>query len=577
MRSGTRYSRVRVNGNPDQPTPPYGWGLSSAWPRDKLVRQLKMDIDVSAGTVMTHYTGKPSEVEHLRYDVTNAAYYLRPGPAVAVVGVGGGRDVLSALTFGATSITGIEINGDIIKTMNGRFGDFTGHLDRDPRVHFVNDEARSYLARTRKHFDVIQISLIDTWAATAAGAFVMSENSLYTVEAWHVFLQHLTDTGVLSVSRWYFSQRPGEIYRLVALASTALAQAGIDHPRDHLILIRNLRTAPEGTSDTSNQPEGVGTLLVSKTPFTSADLARLDAITGPMHFQITLDPRGTKDPTLAALTSGADVEKVAAAFPINIAPPTDDSPFFFQMLRLRDLFDVALLRAGKNSYNMQAVFVLGVLMLTVTGLAAACLLLPLALTRTKGDSESAGWLVVFFAAIGLGFMLIETSQMQRLIIVLGHPAYGLSVVLFALLLSSGLGSLLTERLPYAETRRRGAVVLAALLAALAAFGVLTPVAAARFESATTPVRIAVSVAILFVPGLLMGTAFPLGMRLARGRERLTPWLWGVNGATSVCASVVAVGIALTWSISAAFWTGVACYAAALVAFARATVAPPARP
>jgi hypothetical protein len=392
----------------------------------------------------------------------------------------------------------------------------------------------------------------------------MSENSLYTTEAWRVFLTHLTDTGILSVSRWYFSERPGEIYRLVALASAALKEAGVARPRDHLLLIRNIREARGG-----GQPEGVGTLLVSRAPFTTADVAKLDAITAPMRFEITLSPRGSADPTLEALTSGGDVAAFAAAFPINIAPPTDNSPFFFQMFRLRDLADIALLRAGKNSYNMQAVFVLGVLMITVVGMAAACLALPAMLSRTRADWHEAGWLVTFFAAIGFGFMLIETSQMQRLIIVLGHPAYGLSVVLFALLLSSGVGSYFTEGIVPRTLAGRGRARLVILFLALALFGLLTPVVASRIESATTPVRIALAVGILFVPGLFMGMAFPLGVKLAAGRERLTPWLWGVNGATSVCASVVAVGIALTWSISTAFWVGCACYVLAWIAFGRA--------
>jgi hypothetical protein len=559
------YSRVRVNGREGERTEPYGWGLSTAWPAGRTVPQLKMDIDVSAGTVITGYAGQAAELEHLKYDVTNAGYVLRPGPSVAVIGVGGGRDVLSALAYGATNVTAIEINDDIIRTLNGRFGAFSGHLDRDPRVEFVNDEARSYLARSNRRFDMIQISLIDTWAATAAGAFVMSENSLYTTEAWRIFLRHLTDTGVLSVSRWYFSERPGEIYRLVALASASLQQAGVTKPQDHLLLIRNIR-AETG----AGQPEGVGNLLVSKTPFTADDIARLEALAREMNFEVTLAPTKATDPVLAELTSGGDVDAFARAFPINIAPPTDDSPFFFQMFRLRDLPDIALLRAGKNSYNMQAVFVLGVLMFTVVGLAAACVVLPLALADRRVDFRSAGSLVTYFAAIGLGFMLVETSQMQRLIIVLGHPSYGLSVVLFALLLSSGLGSFLTQRLVGADIARDGRRLLGLLALALVVFGLVTPMAAAYFESATTPLRIVVAVAILFVPGLFMGMAFPLGMRVAGPRQQLTPWLWGINGATSVSASVLAVGLALTWSISTAFWVGAVCYLVALVAFARAT-------
>ena len=144
------YSRVRVNGNPGELTEAYGWGLSPKLPPDRKYAQLKMDIDVSAGTVLTKYSGKPDEVDHLAYDITNIGYTIRPGAKALVVGTGGGRDVLSALTFGASHVTGVEINKAIIDTLNVRFGDFTGHLDRDPRVRFVVDEARSFIARQRR-------------------------------------------------------------------------------------------------------------------------------------------------------------------------------------------------------------------------------------------------------------------------------------------------------------------------------------------------------------------------------------------------------------------------------------------
>ena len=164
------YSRVRVIGNPDHPGAPVGWGLSPTLPPGGRVRQLLLDIDVGASTMLTHFEGDLRTVEHLKYDVTNIGYYLRPERDVLVIGAGGGRDVLSALTFGARSVTAVDINKNIIRTVNDRYGDFTGHLDRNPRVRFVNDEARSFVARSRDRFGTIQISLIDTWAATAAGA-----------------------------------------------------------------------------------------------------------------------------------------------------------------------------------------------------------------------------------------------------------------------------------------------------------------------------------------------------------------------------------------------------------------------
>ena len=560
------YSRVRVNGNANEPDAPYGWGLSSTWPADRRVRQLKMDIDVSAGTVMTGYTGDPAELEHLRFDVTNAGYYLRPGPSVAIIGAGGGRDVLSALSFGATNVTAIEINSDILRTVNGRFGDFTGHLDRDPRVHFVNDEARSYLARSADRVDLLQISLIDTWAATAAGAFVMSENALYTREAWRIFLSRLSDTGVLSVSRWYSSDRPGEIYRLVALASASLADAGITNPAGHLLLVRNIRAARD-----RDQPESVGTLLTSRTPFTAADIERLRAVSRELNFEVVMSPDRIDDPVLKALTDGRDIDAYTRDFPINITPPTDNSPFFFQMLRLRDLADIGLMRGGKNQHNMQAVFVLGVLMITVLGLGLACLLVPRMFVQPRVRLGEVRWFLAYFAAIGLGFMLVEISLMQRLILLLGHPTYGLSVVLFALLLGSGAGSFLTRNIPVDGAQSAARRRLTLLLIMVTAIGLATPFAIAALETSSITLRASVAGGLFFGAGLLMGQAFPLGMRLAAGREELTPWLWAMNGATSVCASVLAVVIALSWSISAAFWTGTAFYGLALAAAYRIRV------
>ena len=163
-------------------------------------------------------------------------------------------------------------------------------------------------------------------------------------------------------------------------------------------------------------------------------------------------------------------------------------------------------------------------------------------------------------------MLVEISQLQRLTIFLGHPAYSLSVVLFSLLVSSGVGSLVTGRIADDQAGRATRQRLLITLAVLVVFGIATPAITHRFEGADTPVRILIAVGILLPVGFCLGMAFPLGMRLALQRSpSIAPWLWGVNGATSVCASVLAVVIAIGAGISAAFWAGAACYLAALVA------------
>lgn len=556
------FSRIRVIGDPSREVRPSGWGLSATLPDDLRTRELHLDIDSYAGTELTAFDGAPSSVEHLKYDVTNVAHYLRSDARVLVVGTGGGRDVLSALSFNQRSVLGVEINPNVLELVNGRFGSFTGHLDRDPRVRFVNDEARSFIARMPDEVDIIQISLIDTWAATSSGAFVLTENSLYTVDAWRSFLEHLSPTGLLSVSRWYYADRPGEVYRLAALASATLTRMGVRRPGDHYAIIRARPAAAEGV------PDGIGTMLLSPSPLSPADLDALEAVAARLQFDIVQSPRVSVDATFAALASGDRLEQTIASYPLNIAPPTDDSPFFFHMLRLRDVFDLDRWRdQGIVAFNMKAVGVLGVLLAAVVLLTVACILLPLLVSPASRALAGAGPHLAFFAAIGFGFMLIEISQLQRLTIFLGHPAYSLSVVLFALLVSSGLGSLSTARVPpgaVAAVIRRLGLTIAVLLV----FGLLTPFVVQQFQGAPTAARILMSVAILLPLGFCMGMAFPLGMQLAlKDSPHLAPWLWGVNGAASVCASVLAVVIALGAGISAAFWTGAACYGLALAACA----------
>jgi hypothetical protein len=560
------FSRIQVTGDPYTPHEPVGWGgLSSTLPAGTTARELLVGIDANARTLLTAPEGGLEHLQYLRYDVGNLAYHVRHDGRVLIIGAGGGRDVLSALVFGQKSVVAVELNGAIVDATNRRFGDFTGHLDRDPRVKFVTDEARSYIARQRARFDVIQASFTTTWAATAAGAFDLSENSVYTVEAWKLFLDHLTDRGILSFSRWYLRDNPAEMYRLTALASASLKLEGVRDPRAHIIVVRNVRDLTA-----SSEPEE-GTILVSRRPFSEQDLATIDQVARVMKFQVVLSPRSAVDATFASLASGKNLDAVAAAFPFNIAPSTDNQPFFFLMLRVQDILRGALWnhRGGEvfTHIHVAPVITLLVLLLIVVGLTLACIIVPLVLTTKKATLHGTGPLFTFFASIGFGFMFVEISQMQRLIIFLGHPTYGLSVTLFALLLSTGLGSYLTQKMgTQALTPEAVGLRFMPLLLVLILFGAATPYVVVAFQAVTTLVRILLAIVILFPLGIFMGMAFPLGMRVASGQySAVTPWLWGLNGATSVCASVLATVVSLFAGISASYWTGGLCYAIACAA------------
>jgi spermidine synthase len=544
------FSRIRVD--PRGFTEPWGWGMSPTLPEKIRLEQLDLVIDSVAYTVMTRYTGRPEQILHLKYDITNLAHYAKTDADVLVVGVGGGRDILSALAFDQNSVTGVEINQQILHAVNDVYGDFTGHLDEDPRVKFVNDEARSYVARSDEKYDILQLSLTDTWAATSAGAYALSENSLYTVEAWDSFLDHLAPDGLLSVSRFYSWTRPVEGQRLAALATETLHRRGVENPREHIYMAGVLPTA---------------TILVSPSPLSEEDIDALDRAVDEMNFFRIVTPDYVGEELFGEIIGAEDVGSFVDGLPIDISPPTDDQPFFFQMLRLRDVF-----RSDLPPYKglTEPVLVLAGLAIAVLVVTLLCIVVPIVLTTRRASLRGMPPFFLFFAGIGLGFLLVEVSQMQRLNIFLGHPTYGLSVVLFSLLLFSGIGSFITERIAAPGPRALNLLPFLALLGLLLAFGFLTPLLIDRFESSTTPVRILAAVATLAPMGLAMGMPFPIGMKVVSAwPDAPTPFFWGVNGATSVCASVLAVAIALSWGISAAFWVGCACYVAATIGLATA--------
>ena len=208
----------------------FGWGISMKMMMERhpdyRVEQKNLKIDSAAATIITKNTMQLRNLVHLRYDITNFAHYLFPNSKVGIIGVGGGRDVLSALHFGQREVWGIEINGRILEALTKVYSNYTYNISALPNVHLIEDEARNFFEKNDMQFDLIQASLIDSWAATASGAFVLTENTLYTVEAWKTFFSRLSDNGAITMSRWYYPKRPGELLRLVNLAYKTLLEAG---------------------------------------------------------------------------------------------------------------------------------------------------------------------------------------------------------------------------------------------------------------------------------------------------------------------------------------------------------------
>lgn len=542
------FSRITV-AHPET-GPPAMWGTSARY-KAPVVEQRWLTIDGAAGTSMYRFGGDLETLSFLRQDVTNLAYALPNLNSGAVIGVGGGRDVLSARLFGVKEVVGVEINPIFIDLIHGRFRDYTA-LSRLDGVSFEVDEARSWFARTERRFDIVQMSLIDTWAATGAGAFTLSENGLYTVEAWQRFLDRLTPNGVFTVSRWYAPGEINETGRMVSLATAALLGSGASDARRHMFL------ASAGN---------IATIVISKSPFSEAALAALRGAAETNGFPILIAP-GAAAPSamLERIVSARDIAGIEAAtqgFYLDLTPPTDARPFFFNQLKFSQMFDIDVLahfqQPGVFGGNLTATLTLAMLVLISAALVAATIVLPLAPT-----ARDAGWRLavagtVYFALIGTGFMMTEIALLQRMSVFLGHPVYALSVVLFSLILSTGLGSLLSERVALDSPGRLAG--WAALSAAyLFTLPLWLPALLLQLDGSGLIARAGFCVVVLAPAGVLMGFGFPTGMRLVSAiSTRPTPWFWGINGAAGVLAASVAVIISIAYGIDTTLRIGALCY------------------
>jgi len=520
---------------------------------------LTMNIDAAGGTPITAFDGNLSKIEYLKRDAVNLAHHLRPDSHYLVIGTGGGIDILSGLVFHQKKIVGVDINPIIINTVNRRFGDFSGHLDRYPNVSFNHEEGRSFITRSPEKYNIILANLIDTWAAGASGAFALTENSLYTVEAWTEYLKHLRPNGIVTFKRWYYHKFPDEIYRLTNLAVTALKKIGVDHPRNHILVVTPGEFFP-------NEEWTTGTILISPDPFSDEDLKKVEDLSQKLPFHIKLSPHFAIDSTLSQIAEGKDLAKLYESFPCDISPSTDDKPFFFHRYRLGDVFKLVYQPMDVSwDVNTSGIIVLSVLLVTVVGLVFATILLPLFLKGGFDFSAHRGF-VIYFVSIGIAFMMVEISQLQRLSIFLGHPTYSLSVVLFSLLIGSGLGSFCSEIFAADSTSAlRGRIPFVLLLLAVLTFGLATPWVIREFTSSPISMRIGISVLMVLPLGFMMGMPFPIGLRRAfQGFSPPVAWFWAINGAVSVCASVLAVAVSISWGISVSYWLGGAFYLLASV-------------
>jgi len=436
----------------------------------------------------------------------------------------------------------VELNPQVVELVNRTFSDFTGALYDLPQVTVHKSEARGFVAASSSRFDLIQVALLDSFSASSAGLYALSENYLYTREAFSQYLQHLQPGGILSITRWTKTP-PRDGLKIFATAIEALEQAGVADPGRQLVMIRSWNTS---------------TLLVKNEPFTSDDLNRLKVFCTQRWFDLVFYPGMAVDEAnrynqlqqpwyFEAAGHLLSPDRVAFMddYKFNIHPATDDKPYFSHFLKLKTLPELLALRGRGGMPLLEWGYLILVATLVMALLSSILLvLLPLWLYR-RGETMTRvlGWrYMVYFAAIGTAFMFIEIAFIQKFILFLHHPLYAVSVVLCAFLVFAGLGSLMSARWRkyvslFRVTAGIGVLCVLYVLLLPGLFNALVQIPGAA--------KIPVSVMLIAPLAFLMGMPFPLGLsRVTNRQPSWIPWAWGINGCASVVSAILATLVAI---------------------------------
>jgi SAM-dependent methyltransferase len=478
-------------------------------------------------------------------------------PEVLVIGVGGGIDIITAKQFGASHVTGVELDPVGVALLESTLDEVLAGFYRRPDIELIAGEGRHFVKTTASKFDLIQLTGVDTLSAESSGSYVLAENFLYTVEAVNDYLDVLKPGGILSFTTGDLNPKhPKALGRIVTVIADALRQRGIDEPERHIAVVDSRRRFVD--------------VMVREKPFSpeeSATLARGAADLGfvPLHLS-GVERHGVIYDLIT--TTGRERVEVFRQLPFLVTPTTDDRPFFFMFFRWGSLFQPGKLTPSHSTALGQ--IVLGLLVVTLSVLGALFVLVPLFFFRRRGLTGAGSLrpigLLVYFTCIGLGFMLFEISLIQRFVLFLGYPTYSLSVTLFGLLVFLGIGSNLSERWVGRERTVLPIAVLA-ILVLMVGYMTVLPLLQSIFAGSSILVRAAVTVATLAPLGLVLGMFFPLGIRCAAEiHEDLVPWAWGINGCASVTAGVLTIVLAITVGFSRTWMISVLVYAVGVAAF-----------
>ena len=526
--------------------------------------------DALAGSAIYSWDGDVDSLSRFDQDLRSLPFSVEPSPGrVLLIGAAGGHEVLASLYYDAGHVDAVELNPETHRLVEDDYAEYTGGIATRDDVGWLQGDGRSFLSRTDNEYDLVWYPAPDSYAATnaaTAGAFVLSESYLYTVESIDESFEHLTDDGLLvaQFGEWKFEEKPNRTARYVSTAREALGNLGVEDPSEHMVVI--VSPFLESFSHT--------TVLVKKVPFSDGELAALEEqvaeVTGSSVEYRPGTPSDANPMAAIATLPDGELEQWHDDYRWDVDPVTDDGPFFWHFAPFSDV--VRNLGDPIDPQDVEDTIGERVLLLLLAFsivLGMVFLLAPfLMVRRTWVGLPAKGRSATYFAALGLGFMLFEISLIQRLTLFLGYPTYSLTVTLAALLVFTGVGAALSPR----TTARpaRALPVLAATIVLLTAFYLWgLPAVTDAFFDTSLAVRVIVTFIALAPLGLCLGTFMPLGLTkvasLTDHPSEYVAWGWAVNGFASVVGATLTTILAMTFGFNLALALGGLVYLGALVA------------
>lgn len=538
----------------------YAPGLSYQY-QGALPRQLGITVDGDGLSAITHYEGDPTTLEFTDFLPMSLPFQLQRSPSVLIIGSGGGLDVLTAFYHDAKSIVAVEANPIIIDVVKSRYGEFSGRIYESDKVRVTVSEGRSFVRSCAEKYDVIQLSLTGNVAASASGVYALAENYLYTTEAFEDYFAHLSDDGVLSVTRWLLPP-PREGVRLVSLAVSALENLGIADPESHIAVVRSWGTI---------------TLILKRNRFTPEDLERIREFCKERRFDVVYLSGITSsevniynrfpEPYYYRMVNGLvyseDKSRFYGDYLFDVSPVTDERPFFFHFFKWDKIVPIYESMGKKWQPFVEGGYLVPLVFVQALILCVVFILLPVRTFKRERITTGKWRMLSYFLFLGVGYMFIEIVLVQKFILFLGQPIYAVSTVLFTILTFSGIGSFHSERFESRDVRLFGLVIstLSGLIVLYLAF---LPALFHTFLGEAPLVRGLISSLAIAPLGFVMGMPFPMGIRLTDHLSPdLIPWAWAVNGCSSVLGSILPVMIALSFGFSVVLALASAAYLAGL--------------